>query len=148
MKLSIKNRVIVLLMILNSFASGCTGQNYYRWKHFTREGELLTLVSLIVTIIAIPAFIFIAIRGLYRIFILNDKDEKKLFSPVSGAEVTSTFTGDYTKTITKTTGPYGAAVITTSEYAKKLSYTFCVDNVSHGTLTYDPYDNIEICKSK
>jgi len=67
---------------------------------------------------------------------------------VSGANVTGTFTGDYNETITGTTGPNGAAVITTSEYVKKPSYTFCVDDVSHGTLTYDPYDNIEICKSK
>jgi len=69
-------------------------------------------------------------------------------SPVSGANVTGTFTGDYNETITGTTGTNGKAVITTSAYVRRPSYTFCVDDLSHGTLTYDPNDNIEDCKSR
>ena len=71
-------------------------------------------------------------------------------NPVSGADVTGTFSGDYDQTITGTTGPDGTAVITTSASAKKPSYMFCVElnGVSHGTLTYAPNDNIEDCKSK
>jgi len=49
---------------------------------------------------------------------------------------------------TETTGPDGIAEITMSEYAKKPSYEFCVDDVSHGTLTYETNDNVEDCKSK
>ena len=68
-------------------------------------------------------------------------------NPVSGGNVTGTFTGDFTETISETTGTDGTAIITTSVYAKKPSYTFCVDEdgVSHETLTYD---SIEICESK
>jgi hypothetical protein len=67
--------------------------------------------------------------------------------PVSGANITGTFAGDYNETITETTGYDGTAVITTSAYVKKPSYMFCVDDVN-GSLTYDSSGNIDTCKSK
>ena len=68
--------------------------------------------------------------------------------PVSNASVTGTFTGSYTEQITGTTASDGTVVITTSTYAKKPSYIFCVDDVSHSSLTYDSSGNVETCKSK
>ena len=68
--------------------------------------------------------------------------------PVSGAEVTGTFTGDFDETLTITTNNNGVAVITTSTQAKKPSYTFCMIDVTHSSLTYDSNDDVETCKSK
>ena len=67
--------------------------------------------------------------------------------PVSGAEVAGTFTGDYSEQLTEMTNSNGVAVITTSTQVKKPLYIFCVDNVTHESLTYNPNDNIETCKS-
>ena len=69
-------------------------------------------------------------------------------SPVSGVDVTGTFTGDYNETITGTSGSDGIAVLTTSAYVKKPLYQFCVDDVNHETLKYEPNDNVEVCKTK
>lgn len=68
--------------------------------------------------------------------------------PVSNASVTGTFTGSYNEQITATTGLDGTAVLITFAYLKKPSYTFCVDDVNHGSLTYDSSGNVETCKSK
>jgi hypothetical protein len=67
--------------------------------------------------------------------------------PVGGADVTGTFTGDFNEQLTETTNGSGVAVITTTTQVKKPSYAFCVDDVTHATLTYDPNDNIETCCS-
>jgi hypothetical protein len=67
--------------------------------------------------------------------------------PVLGAEVTGTFTGSYSQQLTGVTDSSGAVVITTSTQAKKPSYTFCVDDVTHESLMYSPGDNIETCGS-
>jgi len=67
--------------------------------------------------------------------------------PVAGADVTGTFTGDFNEQLTETTNGNGVAVITTTTDVKKPSYTFCVDSVTHATLTYDPNDNVETCCS-
>jgi len=66
---------------------------------------------------------------------------------VSGADVTGTFTGDFNEQLTGTTDGTGAAVITTTTQVKRPSYTFCVDNVIHATLTYNSADNAETCDS-
>ena len=71
----------------------------------------------------------------------------KCGNAVSGADVTGTFTGDFNETLTETTDGTGVAVITTTAQAKKPSYTFCVDGVTHATLTYAPGDNVETCDS-
>jgi len=67
--------------------------------------------------------------------------------PVSAANVTGTFTGSYNETRSGTTNESGIAVITTTAQVKKPSYTFCVDSVTHATLTYAPGDNVETCDS-
>jgi len=41
----------------------------------------------------------------------------------------------------------GVAVFVTSAEAKKPAYTFCVDAVTHATLTYNSGDNVETCDS-
>jgi hypothetical protein len=67
--------------------------------------------------------------------------------PVANADVTGTFTGDFNEQLTETTDGSGVAVITTTTQVKKPSYQFCVDSVTHATLTYDPNDNVETCCS-
>lgn len=69
-------------------------------------------------------------------------------NPVPAAEVTGTFSGDFSEAGTGVTDAKGMAVIyTTSEY-KKPAYTFCVENVIRGTLKYEPAYNVETCDSK
>jgi len=68
-------------------------------------------------------------------------------NPVSGANVTGTFTGSYNETRSGTTDGSGVAVITTTTQVKSPAYTFCVNNVTHATLTYAPGDNVETCDS-
>lgn len=80
--------------------------------------------------------------GMVTVTIYNNCGE-----PVSGAEVAGTFTGSYSEQFTEITDSNGVAVITTSTQVKKPLYTFCVDNVTHESLTYNPNDNIETCKS-
>jgi hypothetical protein len=67
-------------------------------------------------------------------------------SPVSGVDVTGTFTGDFNEQLTETTNGSGVAVLTTTTQAKKPSYTFCVDNLT-GSLSYSSGDNVETCDS-
>jgi hypothetical protein len=67
--------------------------------------------------------------------------------PFTGAEVTGMFTGSFNETLTETTDGTGVAVITTTTQQKNPSYTFCVDDVNHATLSYDPNDNLETCDS-
>jgi hypothetical protein len=67
--------------------------------------------------------------------------------PVAGAEVTGTFTGDFNEQLSSTTNTTGVAVITTSTEAKKPAYTFCVDGITHSSLTYNSGDNVETCDS-
>ena len=66
-------------------------------------------------------------------------------NPASGVDVTGTFTGDYSETLSGTTGADGSVIITTLSETKKPSYNFCVDSLSHGTLTYASGDNVETC---
>jgi hypothetical protein len=69
-------------------------------------------------------------------------------SPVSSANVTGTFSGSFfNETQSATTNASGVAVLTTTAQAKSPTFTFCVDNVTHATLTYDAGDNIETCDS-
>jgi hypothetical protein len=67
--------------------------------------------------------------------------------PVSGANVTGTFTGGFNEQITATTNGSGVAVLTTTEQTKKPSYTFCVDGITHATLTYNSSENVQTCGS-
>ncbi|UCD27411.1 MAG: phosphodiester glycosidase family protein [Planctomycetota bacterium] len=66
---------------------------------------------------------------------------------VSSANVTGTFTGDFDETLSETTNINGVAVLTTTAAVKKPSFTFCVDNITHASLTYNSDDNVETCYS-
>ena len=67
-------------------------------------------------------------------------------NPVQNADVDGTFTGDFDESFTNvTTNGSGVAVFDTTTQVKKPSFTFCVDDVTHATLTYDDNDNVETC---
>jgi hypothetical protein len=69
-------------------------------------------------------------------------------NPVAGADVDGTFTRDYTETILNvTTDANGEAVFTTAGCVKKPKYDFCVDDITHATLTYASGDNTATCDS-
>jgi hypothetical protein len=68
-------------------------------------------------------------------------------NPVVGADVTGTFSGDFSEQLTETTDASGVAVLLTTTDVKKPSFTFCVDAVTHATLTYNAGDNVETCDS-
>jgi len=63
--------------------------------------------------------------------------------------VTGQFTGDFNETDSGTTNSSGVATIDTvgTKNASTVQYTFCVTNVTHATLTYDPNADVETCKS-
>ncbi len=81
-------------------------------------------------------------RGRAVVTIVDD-----LGSPVSGVDVTGTFTGDFSETPpAETTNASGVATIDTSGTKKgSISFTFCVDSVTGGSLTYDSGANVETC---
>ncbi|MCG8408391.1 MAG: hypothetical protein MI923_24585 [Phycisphaerales bacterium] len=70
-----------------------------------------------------------------------------LGNPVANATVTGSFTGSFNETRSATTNSNGIAVLKTKKRRWYPSFTFCVDNVTHGTLTYEPGDNVETCDS-
>jgi hypothetical protein len=65
---------------------------------------------------------------------------------VSGAQVSGTFSGDYNETGAAGTDASGVAAVDTAT-AKKggISFTFCVDAVTHSALGYDAGSNVETC---
>jgi beta-glucanase (GH16 family) len=69
-----------------------------------------------------------------------------LGNAVGSATVSGTFSGDFNESAAGVTGAGGTVTLVTSG-AKKgtLTFTFCVDAVSHGTLTYDPGANQQTC---
>ena len=82
-------------------------------------------------------------RGRAEVTIVDD-----LGSAVSGVTVTGTFTGDFSETQAAATGGSGVATIDTAGTKKGgVSFGFCVDSVTGGTLTYDPGSNVETCDS-
>ncbi|MFO8006737.1 MAG: subtilisin, partial [Candidatus Brocadiia bacterium] len=66
---------------------------------------------------------------------------------VEGATVTGTFSGDVTGSGSDATDANGLAVIESGNARNVTSVTFCVDDVTHATLTYDSNDNVETCDS-
>jgi hypothetical protein len=67
---------------------------------------------------------------------------------VSGATVYGTFSGDLSESVNGQTGGDGNVLLTTTVSSKsKPGFTFCVDDVINGTLTYAPADNVETCDS-
>jgi beta-glucanase (GH16 family) len=69
-------------------------------------------------------------------------------SPVGSATVSGTFTGSFAESAMGVTAANGAVTLTTVGTRKGgVSFTFCVDDVSHGTLVYDPVSNVQTCAS-
>ncbi len=67
---------------------------------------------------------------------------------VEGATVTGSFSGDTNQSgLSGVTDASGLAVIEGKKDKNLVSITFCVDDVTHATLTYDPTDNVETCDS-
>jgi hypothetical protein len=66
---------------------------------------------------------------------------------LADATVTGTFTGPFTEQVIEVTDSDGVAVLTTTGQVTEPSFTFCVDEVTHAELTYEPTDNIETCDS-
>jgi hypothetical protein len=74
--------------------------------------------------------------------------EDDLGGPVAGALVTGTFGGDLTDTVAATTDGAGVAVLMSAQTGGGgLSFSFCVDDVVHATLPYNPGANLETCDS-
>lgn len=71
-----------------------------------------------------------------------------LGGPSVGAMVTGTFTGDYSETVNAVTNNNGTATITSSGLAKGgVTFTFCVDNITHATTGYDHSANVVSCST-
>ena len=68
-------------------------------------------------------------------------------SLIAGVNVTGTFAGDFSETITAVTNGSGVATLTTLSQIRKPSYTFCVD-VLTGAWPYIAGDNGETCDTQ
>jgi len=78
-------------------------------------------------------------RGTATVTILDN-----LGNPVSGATVMGDFSGDFNESGSGVTGPNGTVTIVTTGTARGgVSFSFCVSDVTHATLTYDPNDNAD-----
>jgi beta-glucanase (GH16 family) len=82
-------------------------------------------------------------RGTATVTIVDNNGQ-----PVDGAGVTGTFTGDFNETVAGTTGGGGTVTLATTGTKKgSVTFMFCVDDVTHSTLTYDPGSNVVTCAS-
>ncbi|MDX1617427.1 MAG: family 16 glycosylhydrolase [Balneolaceae bacterium] len=69
-------------------------------------------------------------------------------NPVSEATVTGTFSGTFNETVSGQTGSDGTVTLVTSGTAKgNVTVEFCVDDVTHASLTYDANQNDITCTS-
>ncbi len=66
-------------------------------------------------------------------------------SPVAGAVVTGTYSGDASGTLTATTDASGTAAFKLTVQGTFSTFTFCVDNVVLTDWTYDSGANVETC---
>ena len=67
---------------------------------------------------------------------------------VSGVTVFGRFSGDFSESINGQTGGDGNVLLTTTTSTKgKPTFTFCVDDVINGTLSYASDENVESCDS-
>lgn len=81
--------------------------------------------------------------GQATVTILDDQG-----SAVSGATVAGTFSGDYSESTSAVTGSDGVATLQTTSTARgAISFTFCVDNVTDASLSYDDTANAQTCAS-
>lgn len=83
-------------------------------------------------------------RGMATVTILDGSG-----NPVANATVDGTFASThYNETASGVTDANGVAVIVTAATAKGgVTVTFCVDDVTHGSLTYDAASNVMTCDS-
>ena len=67
--------------------------------------------------------------------------------PVEGATVTGTFSGDASGTESGVTGADGEVLLSVLVKGKGAvsTFTFCVEDVTHASLSYDPAANVETC---
>ncbi len=80
-------------------------------------------------------------QGQATVTVLDD-----LGNPVASADVTGSFTGDFNEPVAATTDANGVAVLSTTTTSRGgISFVFCVDGVTHATLTYDSAVNAETC---
>ncbi len=80
-------------------------------------------------------------HGIAAVTVVDD-----LGAPVAGATVSGTFSGDYSESGSAATDANGVATLQTDERVKgSPSFTFCVDDVTHGGLAYAPAENVETC---
>ncbi len=68
-----------------------------------------------------------------------------LGDPVSGATVYGTFSGDFNESLSGLTNTSGTVTLVTSTDARKPVFSFCVDDVTHPTLAYNPAANVITC---
>lgn len=66
-------------------------------------------------------------------------------NPVEGANISGTFSGDVNGSGSGTTGADGEATIKITKQGTISTFTFCVDNVTHSSYTYDSAANVETC---
>ena len=82
-------------------------------------------------------------RGTATVTLADDQG-----NPVGSATVSGTFTGDYAEGASGDTDASGSVTLVTTGTKKgNISFTFCVDDVTHGTLAYAPGDNEVTCAS-
>lgn len=71
-----------------------------------------------------------------------------LGNPVSGVNVSGTFSGTFNEVASGVTNANGSVTLTTSSTAKGgVIVNFCVDNLSHSSLTYDVQQNVVTCNT-
>ncbi len=68
-------------------------------------------------------------------------------TPVSGATLVGTFTGDTNGSDNAVTNGSGQATLVSPSVKKGANWTFCVDNVTLSGWTYDSAANVETCDS-
>ncbi len=84
-------------------------------------------------------------RGKAEVTVVDDAG-----APVANATVTGTFAGGsyYVGTESATTNANGLALLVTDGTCSGgCPFSFCVDDVTHATLTYNSADNVETCDS-
>ncbi len=68
--------------------------------------------------------------------------------PVSGASVSGSVTGaGLNLSLSGNTNNQGVATLKTPKVNSLAGATFCVTNINHGSLTYEPNDNVETCEN-
>jgi len=82
-------------------------------------------------------------RGTATVTLADD-----LGNPVGSATVAGTFSGDFSEGASGDTGAGGSVTLVTSGTKKgAISFTFCVDDVTHASLAYDSGANVVTCGS-